>query len=198
MFAVALCAAGGVVGSASGAGWNEGVNGDLSNAQGAPSPVVLLLGTNSVIGTVGGTDSQDWVVITVPAGFQLTGLVHAAYASNDVQGFMGMQVGPAFVGSPFVAGSYAGFAHYGSAAVNGAFPATNTVGSNMLSLMSNPAVAPGSTGMPSVLGPGTYTFLFQQLGATTSYQFDFNLTPAPSGVALASLAFAGLARRSRR
>ena len=178
--------------------WNEGVSGDLSSVPGAPTPLVLALGSNSVVGTAGTGDTQDWVTVTVPQGFQITSLVHAAYVSADPQGFMGVQAGASFVGNPFAAGSYMGFAHFGFAAVNGAFPATNTVGSDMLALMANPAVAPGSTGFTTPLGPGTYTFLFQQLSGTTQYQFDFVVTPAPSAAAVVGLGLAGVLRRSRR
>ena len=178
--------------------WHEGNNGDLSNAQGAPTQLVLAPGSNLILAAAGTGDTQDWVVVTIPSGFQLSALVNTRYTANDPQGFMGMQAGASFVGSPFAAGSYAGFAHFGSAAVNGGLPAINTVGANMLPLMANPAVAPGSTGMSAVLGPGTYTFLFQQLSGATAYEFDFVLTPAPSGAALIGLAAAGWMRRSRR
>ncbi|HYD01340.1 MAG TPA: hypothetical protein VEB22_08950 [Phycisphaerales bacterium] len=178
--------------------WNEALNGDLSSAPATPTPIVLGFGTSSVIGTAGTGDTQDWVTVTVPQGFQIASLVHAVYASADPQGFMGVQAGSSFVGNPFAAGSYMGFAHFGFAAVNGAFPATNTVGSDMLALMANPAVAPGSTGFTTPLGPGTYTFLFQQLSGSTQYQFDFVLTPAPAGAAVLGLGLAGALRRSRR
>ena len=35
--------------------WNEAVDGDLSDNQSVPTPLVAELGTNSVLGTVGGT-----------------------------------------------------------------------------------------------------------------------------------------------
>jgi hypothetical protein len=180
-------------------GYNESVSGDLSSNQASPTPVTLTLGgTASVIGTVGGTENQDWITITVPAGAQLTAITLVSYASTDAQGFMGMQAGSSFVGSPFAAGSYAGYAHFGTGAVNGALPPTNLVGANMLPIMADPTLAAGSTGMTSPLGPGTYTFLLQQLGAaTTQYQFDFTLTPAPGAAALAGLAALRAVRRRR-
>ncbi|MFD0895996.1 hypothetical protein KBB96_08620 [Luteolibacter ambystomatis] len=163
--------------------WTETTNGDLSNSQSAPNSFNLTLGTSSVIGSVtGGTDTQDWLNVTIPAGMQLSSLVLTSYSSTDAQGFMGVQSGSAFVGSPFTASNYLGYSHYGTAAVNGSLPATNTIGMNMLSIMSNPAAAPGSQGFTPPLGPGSYTFLFQQQGAATNYQFDFVVVPEPETI----------------
>lgn len=186
------------VASHAGVVWNEGVNGDLSNNQGAPTPIVLVAGANSVIGVTGTGDTQDWLTFTVPAGMQLSSLVSVSYLSTDPQAFMGLQAGATFVGSPFVAGSYLGFGHFGTGAVNGPLPPTNLVGADMLAIMGNPTLAPGSQGFTPPLGPGTYTLLIQQLGSATEYRFDFNLVPAPGGVAAAALLTLGLARRSRR
>ena len=181
--------------------WNESGSGDLSNSQAAPTALALALGTNSVVGSVNGTgDSQDWLSVNVPAGFQLTSYVNSVYVSGDLQGFTGFQPGPAFVGSPFVAGSYAGFSHYGTGAQNGAFPPVNLVGVNLLPIMADPAQAPGALGFSPPLGAGTYTFLIQQLGGGTEYQFDFGVTavPAPSALGLGALAGIGLLRRRAR
>jgi hypothetical protein len=186
------------VASHAGVVWNEGVNGDLSNNQGAPTSVGLVAGANSVIGVSGIGDTQDWLTFTVPAGMQLSSLVLVSYLSTDPQGFMGVQAGATFVGNPFVAGSYLGFGHFGTGAVNGPLPPTDLVGADMLPIMGDTTLAPGSQGFTPPLGPGTYTLLIQQLGAATEYRFDFNLVPTPGGVAVAALATLGQARRSRR
>src|SRR5215813_11051116 len=66
--------------------WNEAVNGDLSNAQGAPTALVLATGTNSIVGTVDGdTDLQDFVSLTVPAGKTLNSITLTSYTSLDPQ-----------------------------------------------------------------------------------------------------------------
>ena len=97
--------------------WDESVNGDLSNNQAAPNAFTLPVGVSAIRGTVtgGGVDNQDWVALTVPAGTMLNSLVLAAYTSTDAQGFTGFQTGSAFVGSANSAGSYAGYAHFGTA-----------------------------------------------------------------------------------
>jgi hypothetical protein len=180
--------------------WNEAVNGDLSNNQAAPSAVTLSAGANTVIGNAtGGPDTQDWLAVTVPGGFQLDSFKLVAYQSTDVQGFTGFQAGSAFVGSPFTAGSYAGYAHYGTAATNPPLATANLVGADLLPIMANPAVSAGATGFTIPLPAGTYTFLIQQLGASTDYTFEYGVsqTPAPSTLAILGLA-AGAARRRRR
>src|SRR3989442_212186 len=169
--------------------WNEASSGDLSNNQSAPSAFTLASGVNKVIGTVGGADSQDWITLTMPAGLQLSSVTLAAYASANVQGFTGVQSGTAFVGSPFTASSYLGYAHFGTAADNGPFPPANLVGVDILPIMGNTTAAPGSQGFTPPLGSGSYVFLIQQLDAATSYEFDYGVTaiPEPSSQAIAAI-----------
>jgi hypothetical protein len=159
--------------------WSESTNGDLSNNQSSPSAVTLASGTNSVIGTVGGGDLQDWIRINIPAGLQLSTFVLKSYQSGDAQGFTGVQAGTAFVGDPENdPTSYLGYAHFGTGATNGSLPTTNLVGADLLPIMGNKSIAFGSKGFTPPLASGNYVFLIQQLGASTSYQFDFNVSKA--------------------
>ncbi len=179
--------------------YNEAVSGDLSNDQAAPTALTLTLGSNSVIGTVNGFDNgdgQDWVSFTIPTGFVMTSYVNSKYGSADDQGFTGFQFGSSFSGDEFTAGSYAGYAHFGTAATN-PLPPSSTVGVNLLPLMANPSFSIGATGFTRPLAAGTYTFLIQQGDpATTSYQFDMNVrsvsVPEP-GSSLCLLGMGGLA-----
>src|SRR5438132_6169669 len=181
--------------------FDEAVSGDLSNNKAAPTALTLTPGLNSVIGTVAGfppegTDPQDWVSFTIPAGFVMTSYVNSKYVSTDEQGFTGFQSGSAFSGDEFVAGSYAGYAHFGFAATNpDGTPPSSTVGVDLLPLMANPSFAPGATGFTPPLAAGTYTFLIQQANpVTTSYQFDMTVTPVPEpGSSLCLLGMGGLA-----
>ena len=183
--------------------WNESVNGDLSNNQAAPTPITLSSGINSVIGTVtGGTDTQDWIALTIPTGFQLNSDVLESYQSTDSQGFTGVQAGSSFVGSVNSAASYLGYSHFGTGATNGSLPPTNLVGVDLLALMgNNVTISPGSHGFTPPLPSGTYTFLIQQLGATTAYQFDYGVTAVPEPTSMGLLtggAILALRRRNRR
>jgi len=124
LFSVAVCALL-VAAPAKATVYNEAVSGDLSDDKAAPTALTLTPGFNSVIGTVagfpefGGTDPQDWVSFTIPTGFVMTSYVNARFVSSDPQGFTGFQVGSSFPGDEFAAGSYAGYAHFGTAADNG-------------------------------------------------------------------------------
>jgi hypothetical protein len=147
--------------------WNESASGDLSNNPSAPTSFTLAPGVSSILGSVsGGPDTQDWVTLTVPSGLQLNSLVLASYQSLDFVGFTGVQAGTSFVGDPGVAGNYLGYTHFGM----------STVGTDLLPSMGN---APGAQGFTPPLAEGSYTFVIQQLGANTAYQFDYTVTPIP-------------------
>src|SRR5262245_23544408 len=160
--------------------YDEAVSGDLSNSGGTPTPLTAALGTNSVLGTVGApTGSQDWLTLHVPTGMQLGSLVLFAYNSTDDQGFIGVQQGTTFVGGTLNPASYLGYAHFGTGAGNNG-PPMNLVGADLLPIMGSPATSPGSQGFTPPLAAGDYTFLIQQLGANTTYRFDFNTAVAPA------------------
>ena len=190
--------------------FDEAVSGDLSNDPAAPTALTLTPGLNSVIGTVNGfppgTDAQDWVSFTIPTGFVMTSYVNSKYDSTDPQGFTGFQFGSSFSGDVFTAGSYAGYAHFGTAAQNPDMNpvSSNTVGVNLLPLMADPTFAKDAAGFTPPLGAGTYTFLIQQGNdETTSYRFNMTVrsvqVPEPGSslclLAMGSLAILALRRR---
>jgi hypothetical protein len=179
--------------------WTEGTNGDLSNNQASPTALTFGTGTNSIIGSVGTPDNQDWITFTIPTGFQLSQDVLKSYSSTDAQGFTGVQKGTSFVGSTLTAGNYLGYSHYGTGAQNGSLPATNLVGTDLLPIMGNTTLAAGSQGFTPPLGAGSYTFLIQQTGsAATSYQFDFVETAVPEPGVVGIFAVGGWVMSARR
>jgi uncharacterized repeat protein (TIGR01451 family) len=153
--------------------YNENVSGDVPGSQSAPAAFTLAAGTNSLIGTIGATDVQDWITLHVPANLKFSSLMLTSYVSGDLQGFIGVQRGTSFVGDSNVPSSYLGYAHFGTGATNGALPPTNLVGTDLLPLMGNNTVAFGSQGFTPPLPSGDYTFLIQQFGLATAYQLDF-------------------------
>jgi hypothetical protein len=179
--------------------WDESVSGDLSSVQASPNAFTLSSGTNAVIGTLGGTDHQDWITLTVPAGMQLSAVVLGAYVSTDQQGFTGVQSGTNFVGSVNNPASYLGYAHFGTGAANGALAPTNLVGVDILPIMGNTSLAAGSQGFTPPLNSGSYAFLIQQTGsAATSYEFDYVVVPEPTTLALVALGCGVILVRRRR
>ena len=202
LFSAAVCALLVAAAPAKATIYDEAVSGDLSNDKAAPTALTLTPGLNSVIGTVAGfppagTDPQDWISFTIPAGFVMISYVNSKYDSTDPQGFTGFQFGSAFLGDEFIEGSYAGYAHFGTAANNpdGNPVSSSTVGVNLLPLMADPSFAPGTTGFTPPLAAGTYTFLIQQGNpVTTGYQFDMTLRSVPEpGSSLCLLGMGGLA-----
>lgn len=170
--------------------WDEATDGDLSSVQSAPSLLTLSDGRNSVIGTVGGPDGQDWITITVPIGFELSGLELETFgATTDSTAFTGVAAGSVFTGDTLNAGSYLGYTHFGP----------GEVGSNLLPRMGTANLAQGFV---PPLPAGDYAFLIQQTGpVTTAYQFDYLVTsvvPEPSCAGLAALSGFFLARRRQR
>jgi hypothetical protein len=190
--------------------YREAISGDLSDDKATPTALTLTPGFNSVSGTVagfpefGGTDPQDWVSFTIPAGYVMISYVNAKYVAGDGQGFTGFQSGSSFSGDEFLAGSYTGYAHFGTAAQNPDMNPTSssTVGVNLLPLMADPSFAPGTTNPTFPLAAGTYTFLIQQGDPTTThYQFNMTVRPvaAPEpGSTLCLLAMGTLATLSLR
>jgi len=200
LFSAAVCALLVAAAPAKATIYDEAVSGDLSNDKAAPTALTLMPGLNSVSGTVagfpqfGGTDPQDWVSFTIPTGFVMTSYVNSKYGSIDDQGFTGFQFGSSFSGDEFTAGSYAGYAHFGTD-VDNPLPPSSTVGVDLLPLMANPSFSVGATGFTPPLHAGTYTFLIQQGDpSTTSYQFDMTVRSVPEpGSSLCLFGMGGLA-----
>ena len=171
--------------------WYEVTNGDLSNDPAAPTPITLGPGVSSIIAAVNAdTDPQDWFAITIPAGYQLSTLTLADYDSLDHVAFTGFQAGPTFVGDTTFPPSYMGYTHFGA----------DVIGEDLLTLMSDPNNDPGAQGFTPPLASGVYTFIVQQLGQDSLYQFDFEVTavPGPGGLGVIGVLGLGMARRSRR
>jgi len=165
--------------------WNETGNGDISGNRLAPTAVALSAGDNDVLGSVQGNPSDlDYLTIHVPAGDVLAHIVLKSFVSTDQRGFIGIQSGATFT-EPTVATNVAnllGYTHFG--------PGAGNVGLDILPAMGTGA---GSQGFVAPLGAGDYTFWIQQLGALTTYDFDFQVTPVPEPSALVLAALAAMA-----
>jgi len=188
--------------------YDEGVSGDLSNAQATPNTVVLASGTNSVLGSINSaaSDPRDFITVTVPAGLQLTQYVHVSFSGLATdQGFTGFHIGSTITGAVGTSGSYNGWSHYSQNANNSfinAFSTFNSIGQDLLPIMQTQSTgANGATGFSIPLASGDYAFLIQDTSGSGSYQFDFIVTPVPEPTSLALAGFgavAGFARWRRR
>lgn len=170
--------------------WNESVDGDISGARLSPTSLGTLgTGTYSVIGTLGGGE-LDYFTFTLGPGTQLSALMLSTYVSADSTAFIGLQAGSVFTesnASPNVA-NLLGYTHFGPAVLG-------------TDILDNIGTGSGAIGFTGTLPGPTYTFWVQQLGASTSYQFDLVVIPEPGTYAAVAggLAF-GLAvwRRNQR
>jgi hypothetical protein len=197
--------------------WDESVNGLLSANYLAPTPFTLSPGTSSVIGIVGTDGSaispvpdtnpsgQDFLSITIPAGYQLNSLVCSNWVSpgGDDTGFIGLVRGSTFISNIFDPTAYLGWTHVGTGTYDdpqdGEQPVV-TIGDNLLPIMGSGTFDYEAQGFTGPLPSGTYTLLIQQQDADNYYQYDFGVSavPEPASLGLVGLTSIGLLARRRR
>jgi hypothetical protein len=150
---------------------DEAVTGDISSAPTAPTPVTLVLGSNTMKGSVNGSgDADDYITFTIPAGQRLTNLKLQSWGTN--RGFHAINSGAtSFIPSTTTAASFLGGNHVDSA------PA----GTDLLPALGSSPIAGSGFSVP--LGPGTYTYLVQQTSAIlTNYEFTLVIGATPPAV----------------
>jgi MYXO-CTERM domain-containing protein len=177
--------------------WDETTQGDFAGNGLAPTGIVLVQGSNLVLGSTGrtaGVVDRDYFSFTLPAGWQLdtiTVLPGSSFLGTGAASFIAVQAGPQVTVNP-TGGSpegLLGWVHYSE----------NDVGTDILGLM---GIGPGATGFAGALPAGTYSFWVQDTGTgVANFRFDFAVSavPEPAGWALALAGVAGLAGwRARR
>ena len=169
--------------------WDESVHGDLSGDRLIPTPVNLALGINTLIAS-SLTGDREYVRMTIPAGMNLSGIVHVSWVSTDPLAFIGVQQGASFTEPPTGTNvaNVLGYTHFG--------PGAGTLGLDIL-----PAIGtgPGAIGFTPPLPGNVYTFWIQQTGASlATYRLDFVVAPSPGTGILAAAGLFGLARRRRQ
>lgn len=168
--------------------WDESVNGDLSGDRLAPNTLNIALGINTLIATSSAGD-REYVRMVVPAGMQLTQIMHVSWQSTDSIAFIAVQRGGTFTEPPTGTNvaNILGYTHFG--------PGAGNLGADILPGMGTGA---GSQGFSPPLGPDTYTFWIQQTSPSlATYRLDFVLAPAPGTAMIGIGALTVLARRRR-
>jgi hypothetical protein len=143
---------------------NEGVNGDLSTNEAAPTVLAFALGGNTVIGTVASpSDPRDYIAFTIPVGESLVHLNLLSYSPPGLA-FAAFNAGltsyiPSVATDPlFLSGIHVGGADFGA---------------DLMPLFVDRNVTSNALPLP-LLPPGDYTFVIQQANTTaTSYQLEF-------------------------
>ena len=150
---------------------DEAMDGDLSNDPAAPTPLKFSAGTNTVTGTVTTTapaDTRDFITFTIAPHHHLTNLRLARYRDLPSgvpgnRGYHALNAGP----TSLVPGAANVASFLGGDHVDGVAEGTDLL----------PALAdgmPAGTGFTAPLGPGTYSYVFQQTGPQTSgYTLEF-------------------------
>lgn len=150
--------------------YDEGMDGDISGNQLAPTSIGLDPGSNTITATSVSGD-REYFTVSVPAGFQLSALMVVSYTSVDPVAFIGVQNGTTFTEPPTGTdpANLLGYAHFG----------TGHVGTDILDDI---GAGVGSQTFTPPLGAGNYTFWAQQTGTNAStYTLDLQLTPVPVG-----------------
>jgi hypothetical protein len=172
--------------SAAATNYFEGTSGDLSNARGAPTPVLLSVGNNLIDGQHGAGD-LDYVAITLPAGVTLDEIiVQPSTTFAGTRSFIGVQAGPVMTVDPAnpVVSQLLGYTHFDFGSINA-------------DILAEMGLAAGTQMFTPPLGTGaerTYTFWIQETGATTAhYQLNFRTRAATAVPALGALGSSVLA-----
>lgn len=177
----ALCALTAVVamsGLAAAAIYDESVDGDLASVAGGPTMFDVGVGTNSVFGTIGDTDFEDFVGFTIGAGEQLTAITLTSFVTANGNTSTGFRLYTDQGGGWFQASS--------GSMVPG------DVGTNFLDVWNLSDV-----GGSAPLGPGNYGVVLAEFTAGQTYSFDIVVTPAPGSLAILGLGGLAVTRRRR-
>lgn len=171
--------------------FSESIDGDLSSSPTAPTALgATTLGSNVVTGATGQGDG-DYLTLTVPAGQQLTAVTLLSTSGSGH--FFGFTLGT--TASSTASGLELGYL-FGTEFVNEDLLTSSNIASA-------PVFAGSALPSPLALGPGDYTFHFQENAGglnTTPFSVDFvTSVPEPSSALLGLLGLAmTVTRRQRR
>jgi len=144
--------------------WNEGLNGDLSSNEAAPTSISFGIGSNQILGSVNGNPvDRDYITFTIGPGQTLAHVNLIAFSPDNIA-FTAFNSGStSFIPSGSTNGSFLSGIHITAA----------DVGSDLMPFYDTRNVTTNSLSSPS-LGPGTYCWMIQQTSAVLqSYTVDF-------------------------
>ncbi|NJL84465.1 MAG: PEP-CTERM sorting domain-containing protein [Chloroflexaceae bacterium] len=155
---------------------NEAIDGDLSSNNLAPTVLEVNRGSNQIIGSVTPNPNidRDFFTITIADNQLLTAIILENYDTTEDQSFFAVELGTQ-ISSIISAATFLGTANIG-------LPAVAPEGSDVLDNLGQALL--GGSGFSGPLGPGTYTFWFQETVAPVAYTFNLQVasTPEPSSL----------------
>ena len=165
-------------GVASAAVYDESIDGDLLSLADGPTLFDVEIGDNSVLGTVGGDDFEDFIGFTIEPGEQLAAvtLTSVVFAGGNIS-----------TGFRLFADLGGGLEQVAPGSFN-----TGDVGTDYLTVWDL-----GDVGGSAPLGPGTYGIVLAEFTPGQSFSFDITVVPAPASAAMLGLAGLAAARRRR-
>lgn len=169
---------------------DESVDGDLSDNGADPTALVFSVGANEVRGsTTNSPLDRDLWTFTIASDQELESVFLRNYDTTEDASFFAVESGGQI--TTFSSSS----SLLGSNLVGGAVGAQE--GDDVLDDLG--AAAFGGSGFAGALGPGQYSFWFQETAANTNYTFEFNVTavPEPGSFAVLALGLPFFIRRRR-
>jgi len=171
--------------------YDESVSGDLSSDNLNPTAIILAAGDNIISGSVvAAPGDRDFWTVTIASGQSLDAIIFDEFNSAEDRSFFAVEIGNQITALNSAASLL------GSALVGAGVGASQ--GDDILD---NLGAAPfGGAGFTGSLGPGTYTFWFQETAASVDYSLNFQVSevPVPAAVWLFGSALVGLAGVKRR
>jgi hypothetical protein len=163
-FAIVLLMAAMAVPAGAAVIWDEGVNGDLSSSEAAPTAIVLPIGSNTIIGTINGSPlDRDYITFTIGVGQVLSHLNLIAFGPDNLA-FTAFNAGStSFIPSGATNGLFLSGIHISAA----------DAAHDLMPFFDTRNVTTNSLSSPS-LGPGTYCWMIQQTSPLVqSYTVEF-------------------------
>jgi hypothetical protein len=175
--------------------YDEATQGDLSGNPAAPADFGTLAVSSHSLKASFVTGDYDLIKFTLAPGTHLDSIFLNSYAGST-SSFSGIQSGSTWsagLGYDVDPAPLLGWVLFGE----------NTIADDydiLDNLIYQYASADDAIGFTPPLGPGTYTFLFQETGPfAVNADFTFNVVPEPSTLAIAAIGIATLLRyRIRR
>lgn len=171
--------------------YDESISGDLSSDNLNPTSISLSAGDNIISGNViAAPGDRDFWTVTIANDQSLDAIILDQFVTTEDRSFFAVEQGPQITAINSAA------TYLGSALVGAGAGASQ--GDDILDDLGGAIF--GGSGFIGALGPGTYTFWFQETAAEVDYSLNFQVSqvPVPAAAWLFGSALVGLAGVKRK